>query len=346
MKRVSLFRGLGRQLLLAAVSAAAIFSSQAGPALADDNPIMTNEEFVEQVHARSSFDVTKIDEVLDYVFSQLSDSVTVYPTENYYYFKFMHDGTLYAGNFRLDVADRDKGIIHFAYFNEYNTFGKELLSEHRAYSADLGLKVEKVGDLAYAVTRKGRTVTFNLNDLRDVKPPQRIVRAEEEYLGPVFDESGVQFFLLWNPTQKMFLYVLDDLNAGEDHFESSVSSQIKIGLRSGFAYYKDRYLDRWILIGVLTEQSSINSYFDGPFDQLPDNFVKGDALRKAFLAMSPEVEGQIDRFGNSRDLLGRMLADPYILYSEEDDLAAYDECSAQAVDPETYYPCFAIGQSD
>ena len=241
INRVSLCRGLGRQVLLAAGSAAAIFSSQAGPALADDNPIMTNEEFVEQVQARSSFDVTKIDEVLDYVFSQLSDSVTVYPTENYYYFKFMHDGALYAGNFRLDVADRDKGIIHFAYFNEYNTFGKELLSEHRAYSADLGLKVEKVGDLAYAVTRKGRTVTFNLNDLRDVKPPQRIVRG---------GISRTRFRRIRRPVLSAVEPRRRPLRSRRPECRRGPFPIVGLcQIRSAFARLRllqDRYLDRWI----------------------------------------------------------------------------------------------------
>lgn len=346
MKLIRLFAESRRKLtcfgaVFCAFSAAQALST---PSLA--NPIKTNEAFIDEVRAQPTFDIEKIDEVFDHVFGQLPDTVTVYPTENYYYFKFMHGSTFYAGNFRLDAADRDKGIVHFAYFNEYNVFGKEVLSQHRPYDASHGVTVERIGDLAYAVSRNGRTVTFNLNDLRDVKPPERMVRPEEQYLGPVFDESGVQFFLMWNARQKMFLYVLDEQNPGEKHFDTEISPQITIGLRSGFAYYRDRYLDRRILIGVLSHESVINSYFDGPFDQLPDNFVEGEVLKQAFVALSPEVEPDIDRFGNSRDLTGRMLADPYILYSEESDLIGFDQCAAQAPDPDSYYPCFAIGQSD
>ena len=85
--------------------------------------------------------------------------------------------------------------------------------------------------------------------------------------------------------------------------------------------------------------------FDGPFDQLPDNFIEGDLLRDALLTLSPEVEGQIDRLGNSLDLKGRMLVDPYILYDDEAELAAFDQCTAAAVDEASYYPCLAVGQS-
>ena len=42
----------------------------------------------------------------------------VYPTENYYYFGFMHNGIRYAGNIRLDASNRDDGKVIFAYFED------------------------------------------------------------------------------------------------------------------------------------------------------------------------------------------------------------------------------------
>lgn len=327
----------------ALAAALIVFMLPALPTLASE--IKTNEAYVNDVLAPPAFDIEAIDEVFDHIFSTLGDEVTVYPTENYYYFKFMHEGVAYAGNFRLDIADRDQGIIHFAYFSENNPFTEQALSEHRAYNAEFGVTVEKKDELAYAVTRNGRTVMFQLNDLRGVAPAESQIGEGEVYLGPVFDESGVQMFLLWNPDLKMFLYILDETVASEQHFLSSASSQIKIGYRSSFAYYADRYLDRWILVGVRAAETMLNTYFDGPFDQLPDNFLQGNALGEALVALSPEVEGQIDRLGNSSDLMGRMLVDPYILYEEEEDLTLFDQCAAAAVDTETYYPCFAIGQT-
>lgn len=314
-------------------------------AAASTSTITTNEAYVDAVRAAPAFDITDIDAVFDHVFSQLKDDVTVYPTENYYYFKFIHDAVPYAGNFRLDIADRDDGIVHFAYFTENNPFTEQELSKHRAYSAALGVTVEKKDDLTYALTRKGRTVTFHLNDLRDVRIPKSKLGPGEAYLGPVFDEAGVQMFLLWNQELKMFLYVLDDNVPSESYFRSETSNQVSIGRRTGFAWYQDRYLDRRILVGVRAYETSLNTFFDGPFDQLPDNFLEGDVLRRALLELSPEVEGQIDRFGNSRDLSGRMLVDPYLLYDDQSEFTVLDQCAAAAVDPATYYPCFAIGQS-
>ncbi|PWV99082.1 hypothetical protein DFR52_104374 [Hoeflea marina] len=316
----------------------------ASPAAAD-NPIHTNEAYIDEIRAAAGFDVAKIDEAFAYVFDQLPGEVTVYPTENYYYFKFIHGGVPYAGNFRLDVADRDTGVIHFAYFSENNGFDQQPVSGHLAYSAELGVGVKKTGDLDYAVTARGRTVVFHLNDLRGVRPAQGMMAAGEEFIGPVFDESGVPMLLMWNADLEMFVYVLDETSPAETYVESQVSSQIRLGLRTGFAWYRDRYLDRWILVGVAAAQTELNTYFDGPFDQLPDNFIEGEKLRAAFLALSPEVEGQIDRWGNSADLTGRMLADPYVLYSEESELSQFDQCAAAATDPASYYPCFAVGQT-
>ena len=52
--------------------------------------------------------------------SQLPDEVNVYPTENYYYFKFYEAGREVWGNIRLDVDYRKEGEVSFAYFSKLN----------------------------------------------------------------------------------------------------------------------------------------------------------------------------------------------------------------------------------
>lgn len=334
-----------RPVLAPLTLAACLLAGTATAVAAAQNTIRTNEAYVEEVMRAPEYDIRSIDEVFDYVFSSLDDEVTVYPTENYYYFKFVHGGVPYAGNFRLDIADRDQGVVHFAYFSENNPFVEQEISEHRAYTAEFGVTVEKKEELAYAITAKGRTVLFRLNDLRQVKPPEAMLAPGETYVGPVFDESGVRMFLMWNQATETFHYVLDESVVTETYFPSSASSQVRIGRRTHFAWYRDRYRERWILVGVRAAETQLNTFFDGPFDQLPDNFIAGDVLRDALLTLSPEVEGQIDRLGNSLDLKGRMLVDPYILYDDEAELAAFDQCAAAAVDEASYYPCLAVGQS-
>ena len=80
---------------------------------------------------------------------------------------------------------------------------------------------------------------------------------------------------------------------------SKVADRILIGQRTGFAYYLDDKLDRKILVGVFEGNARVNNYFDGPFDQLPDNFLEGDTLRQIILEVEPSLAGQIDRFGGA-----------------------------------------------
>ena len=53
--------------------------------------------------------------VLSFVVASLPVRVQVYPTENYFYFRFLHNGVSYTGNIRLSAADRDDGKLHFSY---------------------------------------------------------------------------------------------------------------------------------------------------------------------------------------------------------------------------------------
>ena len=76
-----------------------------------------------------------------------------------------------------------------------------------------GVSVEKVEPLVYRVTYQGKSVIFALNDLRGVKPPPR-ARADEIYLGPIFDELAIQFYLVFNKKLKIFHYVLNESEHG------------------------------------------------------------------------------------------------------------------------------------
>ncbi|MEA2979582.1 MAG: hypothetical protein QOF09_1405, partial [Alphaproteobacteria bacterium] len=49
------------------------------------------------------------------VLKNLPERVQVYPTENYFYFRFTQNGVVYSGNIRLGASDRDHGKVSFAY---------------------------------------------------------------------------------------------------------------------------------------------------------------------------------------------------------------------------------------
>lgn len=305
------------------------------------NGVSCNQDYVESISAKPDFAIDDVIDVFGHVFASLPERVRVYPTENYFYFTFGYDGLTYAGNMRLDVKDRDQGVLHFAYFNQNEDWNVELLTQYRPLSMEDGVKVEKVEDLLYKVTFRGKSTLFALNDLAHVTPPPEQVAEEEEYIGPVFDESGVQFYLLFHRQDKRFMFVLNEAAPKSEELlaYSDGDPSILVGLRTGFAFYQDRYLDRKILIGVYVGNVDNNNYFDGPFDQLPDNFLQGDVLKDAILAIYPDLEGQIDRFGNFQDHEGRFLVNPYTNYLYLNELEEFRRCGDAQLERVAYYDC-------
>ena len=94
-------------------------------------------------------------------------------------------------------------------------------------------------------------------------------------------------------------------------------------------FYRDHRRDRKILIGVYEENVRVNNYFDGPFDQMPDNFIEGETLRNAILKVQPNLKGQIDRFGGTPDGEVRYLIGPYLIYKQLDEFDRADRCAVR-----------------
>lgn len=306
----------------------------------------TIDHIVDEITATYTLDVSDKLAVFGFVFGQLPDHVRVYPTENYYYFRFMHNGLQYAGNLRLDVLNRDDGKIEFSYSEElapWTLDGREGRGiEHYArLDAAYGVRVDRQSRFAYQVTYKGRTVTFRLNDLSETRPPAHLVAAGERFIGPVFDESAIRFFLIFNTRFKLFHFVLDEtMPVPDTFFGLPKADRIVIGKRTGFAFYRDHKLARKILIGVYGPNAALNNYYDGPFDQLPDNFIKGEELRDAIIASDPKAKGRIDRLGHYPDNESRYSIQPYMLYSKTRELLSFHRCARSRFKAAAYYRCF------
>jgi hypothetical protein len=208
--------------------------------------------------------------------------------------------------------------------------------------------VAKLSPLSYRVSYRDKSVVFDLNDLSQVKPPPGAIGTDETYLGPIFDESAIRFFLVFNKKLKIFHYILDETVEVADQFiPATTTDRILIGKRTGFAFYRDHRLDRKILIGVFEGNSRVNNYFDGPFDQLPDNFIEGEALRDAILAAEPSLKGKIDRFGISPGGEDRYLIGPYRHYRTEEDLLVFHDCATdKKLPPAKYYECFVWDEDE
>ena len=331
--------------LLAALAAFAV--SFASAAAQDAPPLETNQNYVEglQRSTTSGFKLDVNDEmaVFGFVMSKLPERVKVFPTENYYYFGFYLNGIRYAGNIRLDASNRDEGKADFGYFEDTSQWYDEAPVKHLVLDAARGVTVEKLEDLVYRVSYQGKSVVFALNDLRGVKPPAGAMGPDEIYLGPIFDESAFQFYLLFNKKLKTFHYVLNETDKVPDSFFSphpKKTDRILVGKRTGFAFYKDHRLNRKILIGAFEGNMRANNYFDGPFDQLPDNFVEGDILRQVILQVRPQLKGEIDRFGGAPDGSVRFMIGPYLPYNALTDLDPIHACAVRKDKQADYYRCF------
>jgi hypothetical protein len=330
-----------RSLLAAFAMVATVNVAAAQPT--DLPHVETIDSIVENVMRRYELDIKDTVAVLDFIFGGLPERVKVYPTENYFYFRFIHNGLQYAGNFRLDVLDRDEGKIQFGYYEELAPWKPEGVGIERYVLLDAshGVQVERIDPLVYRVTYKGKSVVFELNDLSQMKPPTTSLRADETFLGPIFDESAIRFFLVFNTKLKIFHYVLDEtVKVQDEFFNLSGTDRILIGKRTGFAFYRDHTLERKVLIGAYWFNSALNNYYDGPFDQLPDNFIKGEELREAIIASDPTAKGQIGRLGHYPDQESRFGIHPYMLYKDTRELLRVDRCAKSRVKVPTYHRCF------
>jgi hypothetical protein len=304
----------------------------------------TDQEMIEELMAPNELDVSSPNAVFEAVFDALAPKVTVYPTESYYYFTFPYKGIIYAGNIRLDAWDQFDGKVHFAYFPEYAYWRKPLDPTYKKLGPDDGVQVTQVDKFHYKIAFKGKTVDFEIPDLSKVKPTAGMVRDDESYIGPIWDESGVQFFLVFNKTAKTFLYLLND-NPKMDRYEpSKLSPALTVGMRTSFALFQDKLADRQILIGDFFGNTELNNYFDGPFDQLPDNFIEGDALLDALLQVDPSMKGHVDRYGSDPSGEVRFAITTYKYYSDVEDLKPILDCAGKETDPAKYYACFNAKQ--
>jgi hypothetical protein len=327
-----------------------MLAAAAGLATAQEVPqLETNQTYVQEVTRKTTLAIKDAMAVFDFVLGSLPERVQVYPTENYYYFRFALKGIRYAGDIRLDATDRDDGKVHFGYYEEPAEWKGEgdvdieiVLDETR------GVKVERLDRLVYRVSRGQRSVVFALNDLSQVKPPATALGPDEKFLGPIFDESAIRFFLIYNSKLKIFHYVLDETaDVADQLVPMRRVDRLLIGKRTGFAFYRDHRLDRKILVGAFEANSDVNNYFDGPFDQLPENFIEGEALRQAIIESDPIVRGKIDRLGHYLDGSGRYGIHPYMLYRKEADLPVVHRCATdRKVPAAAYYKCFVFDQGD
>lgn len=333
--RYRLRRGVA-VVLFALAAAVAASTGGAAPAIAaEKKPVSSaaspkigfNQDFIQGLETK--VDIDNPVAIFALIFRNLPDRITVFPTENYYYWRFTANARIYWGNIRFDASDRDRGILHIGYFEfdengrfqDYDGWGKALTA------AD-GVVLKKISRFVYSLTYRGRNVTVQLNDIGMHPPKKGRLRSDEVYIGPVFDESGIRFHLIFNTAERFFLYMVnEDKSPGETYKQDKKDKTVLIGRRTGFAYFKDLANDRKILIAVNGWNARRNNYYDGPFDQLPDNYVGQTHIKKYIELAYPHLKGRINKFGHVIGENGaRVAINAYAVYVDEAQLDFVDSC--------------------
>lgn len=296
----------------------------------------------------ATLDVGDPEKVLFYVFSSLNDKVTVYPTENYYYFVFKSNGKEFWGNFRLSPEERDNGLLNFAYWEKQP--GEKDVSErpyfYKQYGPADGLFLGKIGERKYSVEYKGKKVIFNLYHVPQELPQFRLADGEV-FSQRTFDESGFGFYLIYNKQDPHFIFALDESRIVPDNL-AAFNNEIFIGEKSGFAFYNDVKNNRKLLMGVNSENTKENNYYDGPFDQLADNYIADESFKDYLEEAYPGAAGQIDNYGRFKDYNqgARMAVMPYYSYTSPEWL--YDiikECR-KSYSGSKFYACITHDQKE
>jgi hypothetical protein len=289
------------------------------PSNTSESPYLVfNEQWLAGL-ADKSLDLTDIDAVFWRVFSGLDDEVTIYPSENYYYYSMYVDGKQIWGNIRLPAGRREHGVLSFAYFefkeSPFETGSR--LSRSKYFLDRDGLTIEEIDPFQYIVRYSGKEVTFHLHRLRQDPPELWTVDENEVFIQRTFDESGYQFFLIYDENSDHFLWVLNEEESVPDILEPvSETDDLVIGRRSGFAFWVDAaHGDRKVMIAIRGQSAVRNDYYDGPFDQLADNYVDEVRVSDYIVRASPSLEGRIDKYGYFTDReSGRVSISPYYVY--------------------------------
>ena len=298
--------------------------------------LLFNQKLVEGL-TTESVDLSDVDAVFWHIFSRLPDEVTVYPSENYYYFIMYTDRRQLWGNIRLAAGRRERGVLSFAYFEFRETpyVTEPRVSASKFFTNADGLLIEELDPFTYKVSYDQKEVVFNLHKLSQ-EPPQLFSLGEQETsVMRTFDESGYQFFLIFNESRNFFMWVLNEEEPFSDVLVP-LHDDLLVGRKSGFAFWVDKaHNDRKVLIAIRGASATRNDYYDGPFDQLADNYVKQTNISEYMVRAAPSLRGRIDKYGyfTNRDRPSRVSISPYYVYFSQQALNLYFDRIKGAEDP-------------
>jgi hypothetical protein len=296
------------------------------------------QQWMNEGYYHESVDLEDVDAYFWHVFSKLPAEVTVYPSENYFYFIDHIGGRQVWGNIRLPAGRRERGVLSFGYseFAEFPSGPGNYLSRSKYFTDGDGLLVKQGADpFTWVVTYNKRSVTFHLHRLKQEPPALFALRTNETFIERTFDESGIQFFLLFNTASNYFFWVLNEEERVPDEF-TQLDKDVLVGRRTGFAFWLDgEKPPRKVLASVRKISVTRNDYYDGPFDQLADNYVDQTRISYWMERAIPGIKGRIDKYGYYTDVErpSRVALSVYGTYYTHGDVLDFVKKAKAAPDP-------------
>ena len=303
-------------------------------------PLLDLHQPLTEAWQATGLDVRNSDAVFAWVFRRLPPEVMVYPTENYFYWRLTVAGREIRGNFRPASGMREQGQISFAY-TEWHEFPDEVLepgrlSIARRLGAEDGVTVTCPDGFSCDVSCEGKTVRFRLHQIPQLPPAAGVLGAEERFVSRTWDESGLPFLLCYHTSAKCFFWVLNEEKPVAEVF-TELSPGIHFGRRTGFVFWTDPgHAGREILTAVREASVRRNDYYDGPFDQLADNYAAQVPLRQLVEEAFPPLKGGIDLYGyytSGPDKGGRVALTSYFSYSTVEQAVDFTRQAAAAPAP-------------
>jgi hypothetical protein len=318
------------------VPAIPVNDNSAAEPMPSDSYLLFNQNVIEGLTA-PPLDLGDPDAVFFQVFAGLPEEVVVYPSENYYYFVLYVGERQVWGNIRLAAGSREEGLLSFGYFEfvEFAARSGTGINGSKMFSQADGVDVVKIDEFTYLVRTRGKEVTFHLHQLAQTPPSLFRLGEGEVFVERTFDESGYQFFLLFNERENYFFWVLNEEAPLPDILDP-VADDLLVGKRSGFAFWVDEAHDaRKVLFAVRKLSVTRNDYHDGPFDQLADNYADETNVSEYMQRAFPALRGRIDKYGYYTDRVRpmRVALSTYLTYFAQSDLLRFIELVRESSDP-------------
>lgn len=249
--------------------------------------------------------------ILRYVLSASPEVATVFPSEQYYYFQFALGARVVSGNIRL--VDVVSGGFSVGYFDLVNPNDVRVGQFQHGEDGVVVRRVEDAAEQRYVVGVDGIYCEFLLDD-RALSADLPLLHGEQIVTG-LLDESGYFLILIFNSDVDRFYFVLNPSYPTPEPLSvvEHGGHGFAFGSESRFCFYRHPDTERHVLVGVHLDAIAANSWFDGPFDQVPPRLQIGDLVRRAY----PYVEdnGGIDDHGNFLRRDGSRIAiSPYVAY--------------------------------